>query len=130
MELPGTVVGVGVDVVGIERFTRVLERTPTFVRRIFTERESLRPDGELRPAQSLAARFAAKEAVAKVLVETHGLRWHDCEVVADDHGFPQLQVSGSVLAAGERLGITHWHLTLSHDAGVAIAFVIGERRAA
>ena len=130
MELPGSVVGVGVDVVGIDRFARVLERTPSFVHRIFTDRESLRPDGELRPAQSLAARFAAKEAVAKVLVETHGLRWHDCEVVADDNGFPQLLVSGSVREAGDRLGITHWHLSLSHDAGVAVAFVVGERRVA
>ena len=127
MELPPSVVGVGVDVVGIERFARVLERTPTFVSRVFTEAEAHRPDGELRSAQSLAARFAAKEAVAKVLGETHGLRWHDCEVIATD-GPPGLRVRGSILAAGERLGVTHWHLSLSHDAGVAVAFVVGERR--
>lgn len=126
MDLPASVVGVGVDIVDIDRFAGVLERTPTFVQRVFTTDESRRPDGELRSAQSLAARFAAKEAVAKVLKSTHGLLWHDCEVIADEAGVPSLRITGTVRAAGEQLGIATWHLSLSHDGGRAIAFVVAE----
>ena len=126
MQLPASVIGIGVDIVDIDRFAKVLERTPTFVRRIFTDAESLRPDGELRPAQSLAARFAAKEAVAKVLVATHGLKWQHCEVVTTLDGVPSLRITGSVAEAAERLGIETWHLSLSHDGGQAIAFVVAE----
>lgn len=126
MELPASVIGIGVDIVDIDRFAKVLERTPSFTRRIFTDAESLRPDGGLRPAQSLAARFAAKEAVAKVLVATHGLKWHDCEVVTDLSGEPSLRITGSVAATAEALGIAKWHLSLSHDGGQAIAFVVAE----
>ncbi len=127
MELAASVVGIGVDIVDIDRFAGVLARTPAFVRRVFTEAESRRPDGELRSAQSLAARFAAKEAVAKVLGAAHGLRWHDCEVLADQSGVPSLRLQGTVLQAGERIGIGRWHLSLSHDGGRAIAFVVAER---
>lgn len=125
-DLPASVIGIGVDIVDIERFAGVIERTPTFVDRIFTPAESLAHDGRQRSAQSLAARFAAKEAVAKVLVQTHGLQWHHCEVITDGHGNPELRVTGTVAdAAGER-GIRRWHLSLSHDGGHAIAYVVAE----
>lgn len=126
MNLPASVIGVGVDIVGIERFAAILQRTPTFVDRVFTEMESRRPDGTLRSAQSLAARFAAKEAVAKVLVAGHGLRWHDCQIATTDQGAPRLVVTGTVQAAAREAGIATWHLSLSHDGGLAIAFVVAE----
>lgn len=128
MELPASVIGVGVDIVDITRFAGVVERTPTFVDRIFTPEESVDASGRRRSAQSLAARFAAKEAVAKVLVRTHGLEWHHCEVITDGSGNPELRISGTVAAAAEALGIERWHLSLSHDGGHAIAYVVAEGR--
>jgi holo-[acyl-carrier protein] synthase len=124
--LPASVVGIGVDIVDVERFAAVLERTPTFVDRIFTADESQGKEGRRRSAQSLAARFAAKEAVAKVLVRTHGLQWHHCEVATDEHGNPSLRLTGTVDAAARALGISRWHLSLSHDGGHAIAYVVAE----
>ena len=124
--LPTSVVGIGVDIVDVARFAAVLERTPTFVDRIFTTTESQIGEGSRRSAQSLAARFAAKEAVAKVLVRTHGLQWHHCEVTTDGHGNPNLRITGTVDEAARALGISRWHLSLSHDGGHAIAYVVAE----
>jgi holo-[acyl-carrier protein] synthase len=114
------IVGVGIDVVDISRFAASLTRTPGLVRRLFTEAES-----EL-PPHSLAARFAAKEALAKALGAPRGLLWTDAEIVAAATGRPHLAVSGTIAAAAVRLGVTSWHLSLSHDAGIASAVVIAE----
>jgi holo-[acyl-carrier protein] synthase len=121
------IVSVGIDVVLVEKFTRALERTPLLGDRIFTEAELLTTSGNPRSAESLAARFAAKEAVAKALGAPGGLHWHDCEVVTDPDGRPWLTVSGTVAAAAAERGITFWHLSLSHDGGIASAMVVAER---
>ncbi|WP_285901311.1 holo-ACP synthase [Frankia sp. R82] len=115
------VVGIGVDVVDIARFTATLSRTPAIAMRLFTpaERALTRPE-------RLAARFAAKEAVAKVLGAPPGLEWHDAEVLPGLGGRPSLQVGGTVAAAAARFGIASWHLSLTHDGGVAIAMVVAE----
>ena len=120
------IVAVGIDVVLIERFERALARTPLLVERLFTEAERHTPSGNPRPHESLAARFAAKEAVAKALGAPTGLIWHDCEVVTDHDGRPWLTVAGTVAAAAAERGITRWHLSLSHDGGIAAAMVIAE----
>ncbi|OEV06791.1 holo-ACP synthase, partial [Streptomyces oceani] len=73
---------------------------------------------------SLAARFAAKEALAKALGAPRGLRWTDAEVVSEDSGRPRLVVRGTVAERATTLGVTTWHVSLSHDAGVASAVVI------
>jgi holo-[acyl-carrier protein] synthase len=125
-DLPASVVGIGVDIVDVNRFAAVIERTPRFVDRVFTEAESRHDDGQRRSAQSLAARFAAKEAVAKVLVQTHGLQWHHCEVICASEGNPSLRLTGTVAEAARQRGITGWHLSLSHDGGHAIAYVVAE----
>ena len=114
------IAGVGIDVVDIARFTRALTRTPSLAGRLFTESESG------LPAHSLAARFAAKEALAKALGAPRGLLWTDAEVVTSPDGRPHLKVTGTVAAAAARLGVTSWHLSLSHDAGIASAVVIAE----
>jgi holo-[acyl-carrier protein] synthase len=114
------IVGVGIDVVDIARFERSLARTPGLRRRLFTEGESG------LPAQSLAARFAAKEALAKALGAPRGLLWTDAEIVASPAGRPRLKVAGTVAAAAASLGVTSWQLSLSHDAGIASAVVIAE----
>lgn len=118
---------VGNDVVLVERFATALERTPMLFERLFTEAERTTPAGNPRSADSLAARFAAKEAVAKALGAPSGLHWHDCEVVVDPDGRPWLTVSGTVAQAAAALGIQRWHLSLSHDGGIASAVVIAER---
>ncbi|RJL23561.1 holo-ACP synthase [Bailinhaonella thermotolerans] len=114
------IVGIGVDVVDIERFRASLERTPSLAARLFTEGE------RGLPARSLAARFAAKEAVAKALGAPPGLRHLDAEVRVGEHGRPELAVSGAVARVAAERGVARWHLSLSHDGGVAVAYVIAE----
>jgi holo-[acyl-carrier protein] synthase len=121
------IVSVGNDVVLVERFARALQRTPLLADRLFTEAERTTTSGNERSPESLAARFAAKEAVAKALGAPVGLHWHDCEVVVDPDGRPWLTVSGTVAQAAADLGIQRWHLSLSHDGGIASAVVIAER---
>lgn len=115
------IVGIGIDVCDIARFERVLMRTPALRRRLFTEVER-----ELSMS-SLAARFAAKEALAKALGATPGLRWTDVTIRRDDGQAPRLELTGTIAARAAELGITHWHVSLSHDGGLASAIVIGER---
>ncbi len=114
------VIGVGIDVCEIERFEASLERTPALRARLFTPAEAMRG-----PA-SLAARFAAKEALAKALGAPGNLEWHDAEVVSEDSGQPRLELRGTVLARADELGVRHVHVSLSHDAGIASAVVVLE----
>jgi holo-[acyl-carrier protein] synthase len=120
-------VGIGVDVVDTRRFAAVIERSPRLVGRVFTPGEIEQCGGDRLRTASLAARWAAKEAVAKVLVDNRGLSWHDCEVVTGELGEPRLALKGTVLAAGRSLGIDSWLLSLSHDGPMAIAFVVASR---
>lgn len=122
------IVGIGVDVVEIERFRSIADRTTGFAERVLTHGERHHRDGSPRADSSLAARFAAKEAVAKALGAPAGLMWHECEVDVDASGRPHLRLSGGVAFAALQLGITDWHVSLTHDGGVAIAYVIAECR--
>jgi holo-[acyl-carrier protein] synthase len=114
------IIGVGIDVVPVERFAESLLRTPGLRDRLFTPAER-----EL-PTASLAARFAAKEALAKALGAPGGLGWQDAEVVKDDRGRPSLVVRGTVAAAADAAGVATWHVSLSHDGGNAVAVVVAE----
>lgn len=114
------IVGVGIDVVDVERFMQTLERTPGLRDRVFT------PDEAKKPPASLAARFAAKEALAKALGAPAGMQWHDAEIQTDDTGRPWLEITGTVAAQAARLGVQSLHLSLSHDAGIASAVVVLE----
>lgn len=120
------IIGVGIDVAEIDRFAAALERTPQMADRLFVGAELFLPDGYRRGVASLAARFAAKEALAKALGAPRGLRWTDAEVVAADSGQPSLVVRGTVAARAAELGVARWHVSLSHDAGIASAVVIAE----
>ncbi|MGW0768574.1 holo-ACP synthase [Streptomyces sp. NPDC002676] len=121
-----SIIGVGIDVAEVDRFRASLERTPGLADRLFVESELWLPSGERRGIASLAARFAAKEALAKALGAPPGLHWTDAEVYVEDSGQPRLRVKGSVAAAAAELGVQSWHLSLSHDAGVASAVVVAE----
>ncbi|WP_203657641.1 holo-ACP synthase [Actinocatenispora rupis] len=120
------IIGVGVDVVLVDRFVRALQRTPLLAERLFTADERVTAAGHPRSAESLAARFAAKEAVAKALGAPTGLNWRDCEIVVDGTGRPWLTVTGTVADAAGGQGIDRWHLSLSHDGGIASAMVVAE----
>jgi len=116
-----SVVGVGIDVVDVARFLATLERAPRLLERLFTAAERGMP-----PA-SLAARFAAKEALAKALGAPGNLRWHDATVHRVIGGPPELEIGGTVAARAAELGVTRFHLSISHDAGIASAVVVAER---
>jgi holo-[acyl-carrier protein] synthase len=115
------IAGIGIDVVDIVRFERSLERTPSLRDRLFAESE------RHRPARSLAARFAAKEALIKALGGHAVIRWHDMRIVQDDDGNPDFELSGALSSHVAALGIDRVHLSMSHDAGIASAFVVLER---
>jgi holo-[acyl-carrier protein] synthase len=112
--------GIGVDIADVARLAAALDRTPALAERLFVDAE------RGLPVTSLAARFAAKEALAKALGAPRGLLWTDAEIVTNDAGRPALRVCGTVAAASARLGVTHWHVSLSHDAGIASAVIIAE----
>src|SRR5512139_3954758 len=114
------ILGVGIDVVDVDRFAASIARTPALKEKVFT------PAERERGIASLAARFAAKEALAKALGAPRGLRWQDAEVVSHPDGRPELRVTGTVAAKAESLGIRSFHVSLSHDAGIASAVVIAE----
>ncbi|MGY1832603.1 holo-ACP synthase [Geodermatophilus sp. SYSU D01180] len=120
------IVGVGIDVVPVTRFAESLVRTPGLRDRLFTADEQTTPSGSARTAESLAARFAAKEAVAKALGAPGSLHWHDVEVMVGERGRPHLEVRGTVAKRAADLGISSWHLSLSHDGGIASAVVVAE----
>jgi len=114
------IIGVGIDVVDVARFIATLERAPRLLEKLFTAEER-----ELAPA-SLAARFAAKEACAKALGAPAGLRWQDASVSRGVAGEPSLLITGTVLDRARVLGVDRFHLSMSHDAGIASAVVIAE----
>lgn len=114
------IVGIGVDLVDIARFERSIDRTPKLRERLFAPGERA-----LKP-HSLAARYAAKEALIKALGGSDGVRWQDIEVAAEPAGRPVFSLSGETAATVAGRGITALHLSLTHDAGLAAAYVIAE----
>ncbi|WP_407318946.1 holo-ACP synthase [Isoptericola halotolerans] len=114
------IIGVGIDVVDVARFMATLERTPRLREKLFTEAEC-----DL-PASSLAARFAAKEAIAKALGAPGTMHWHDATVHRVVGGPPEVELRGTVQARADELGVRHWHLSISHDAGISSAMVVAE----
>ena len=115
------IVGIGTDLVVIERFEAMLGRRPGLAGRLLA-------DGERAlSVESQAARFAAKEALAKALGSPGGMRWLDCEVVKTEAGVPSFRTYGSVAARIEALNIETIHLSLSHDGGFATAMVVCEK---
>lgn len=110
--------GIGIDVVNIERFAKSLERTAGLINRLFTQAE------QGRPISSLAARFAAKEALAKALNAGKGLLWLDAEIINLETGKPIFLFRGEI---AELLEGANVHLSISHDSGIASAIVIVER---
>ncbi|WP_336658855.1 holo-ACP synthase [Leucobacter sp. USHLN153] len=114
------IVGIGVDTVDIARFERILARTPQLLERLFT------PGERDRPLHSLAARFAAKEALIKALGGSGDLRWHDMEITRDRDRAPAFVATGRLGTALAGRGATTAHVSMTHDGGFATAFVVVE----
>lgn len=114
------IVGVGVDVVDLARFAASLQRTPQMRGRLFTADEA-----EL-PIESLAGRFAAKEAFLKAVGGPQGVAWRDIEVVRGETGAPSLTLAGRAAERAQELQLTGLHLSIAHDGPVATAFVVAE----
>lgn len=111
-------IGVGIDVVDVERFAASLSRTPALADKLFTGAEVG------LEAQSLAARFAAKEALAKALGAPGGMAWHDCEVRTTEAGQPYFHLTGTVADRLAEIGGSETLLSLSHDGGIATAIAV------
>jgi len=122
------IIGVGVDVVDVERFKWMMRKSTSMIDRTFSSGEARDTKGTSRSAESLAARFAAKEAVVKALGDRGTLRPNDVEVLTHESGRPSILLSGELLAISDELGITNWHVSLAHDGDQAIAYVIAESR--
>ncbi|HLS04514.1 MAG TPA: holo-ACP synthase [Actinomycetales bacterium] len=114
------ILGVGIDVVDVERLAERLERVPRLRERLFTPLE------RNEAVDSLAARFAAKEALAKVLGAPPGLSWQEAEVRRGTFGKPELALTGAAAKLAAEMGITALHVSLSHDAGIATAVVVAD----
>lgn len=121
------IVGMGIDVCSIERMRRALERHgDRFFSRICSEAERKDLSGR-DVATALAGRFAVKEAFAKALDGARGVGWHEVEVRREPSGRPTLTLHGNATAVVEKFGANKWHVSITHDAGVAVAVVILEK---
>ena len=120
-------IGIGVDVVEIERFRKSLERTPTMRDRLFTASELAYVAPKADPVPSLAARFAAREAVMKSLgVGLGAFGFHDVWVERAESGAPFLAFAGKAAELADRAGVVRWHVSLTHSDLVAVAYVVAE----
>ncbi len=116
------ILGVGVDLVDISRFERALNRAPRLAERLFTENEAQ------ASTRTLAGRFAAKEALVKALGGPTGLRWSELQVSKNAAGRPVFLASGQSAVTLAQAGVVRLQLSISHDGGMACAFVVAEAR--
>lgn len=128
-ELTTVITGIGVDLVSVSRIRAAIDRHGGRARRrLFTPRELADCDERLEPAECMAARFAAKEAAFKAVGtgKCAGARWTDVEVVTEAGGRPRLELSGTTAERARELGTSRIHISLTHEAGLACAFVVLE----
>ncbi|WP_431860898.1 holo-ACP synthase [Micrococcus terreus] len=114
------IIGIGVDVVQVTRFEQQLTKAPALRERLFT------PAERALNMRSLAARFAAKEAVAKALGAPAGMNWQHCQIDLDEAGAPHVHATETVAEVAQKRGVKRWHLSISHDGDVATAMVVAE----
>jgi holo-[acyl-carrier protein] synthase len=124
------IIAIGIDAIEIERIRRAVDHPQwgdRFRRRVFTAGEIAYCVRRARHAESFAARFAAKEAVMKALGSGYGdgVAWRDIEVVRTS-GRPIIALHGGAVDRAAAIGAAHWHLSLTHTAGQALAYVIAE----
>lgn len=119
---------IGVDIIEIERVKKAVERTPRFLDRVFTSRELVYCMKKANPYPSLAARFAAKEALRKLHPAfIAGVRFHDLEVLPGEDGRPQVYLHGEAEHRCRIEGIGEISISLSHSRVQAIATAIAKK---
>jgi len=119
------VIGIGVDLVDVDRFRDSLERTPSLRDRLFRPDERAYADAHVDPAARYAVRFAAKEATLKALgLGLGGMALSDIEVVRDGLGPPSLVLHGRAAEVAAEAGVDRWLVSLSHTGHVAQATVV------
>lgn len=124
-------VGLGVDIVEIERMRRILDRTPSFARKVFTQGEQDYCNAKANPATHYAARFAAKEAVCKALgtgILSQGIGMRDVEVVRDSRGKPAIALHGAAERVAAEQGVVDVPLSLTYTHSVAVANAVAITR--
>ncbi len=119
------ILGVGVDTVSLSRFEAKLAETPRLKDRLFLDIETVN-DGSEASIQTLAGRFAAKEAVIKALSGNPGIEWHGIEVGKESSGKPVIWLHGTTAKLALQLGVRKFHVSISHDGDSAVAFVVAE----
>lgn len=118
-------IGIGVDLVEVDRFRAALLRTPRLAERLFTAEERSYAQRRLDPTERFAVRFAAKEAVMKALgVGLGAFSFRDVEVVNDDLGAPTLKLTGEADRLAKSLGVSEWRITLTHTRHMAEAIAV------
>jgi holo-[acyl-carrier protein] synthase len=123
------IVGIGVDIVDVERVKDLLARyRDRFVRRVFTDPEAEYAGRSVREAERFAGRFAVKEAVLKAFGtgKSQGILWRDVETVRGAMGKPEVILYGNAIKHMKKLKGTHIHVSITHDGGKAVAFVVIE----
>jgi holo-[acyl-carrier protein] synthase len=118
------IVGIGVDLVDVERMGLIMARRPTFRRRVFTPEEVAYCERQANPAESYAARWAAREACRKALGGIRRMRWHDVRVSRAPSGAPSLVLSGTSLDRARSLGVGEVKVALTHERRMAAAFCV------
>jgi len=121
------IVGIGVDLVDIDRVKTILGRRSTFTGRVFTPEEIAYCERQASPAECYAARWAAREACRKALGGIRGMRWHDVRVDRAPTGAPRLALEGTSRARAEALGVTEVLVALTHERRMAAAFCVAVR---
>jgi holo-[acyl-carrier protein] synthase len=122
-----SVVGIGLDICPVERMRQAVQRHgDRFLRRIFTDEERAYSQSRGNPEESLAARFAAKEAASKALGAPRGIGWHDVEVVPARPGErePRLVLRGRAAEVADARGVRTILVSLTHAEGVAAAVAV------
>ncbi len=121
-------IGIGTDLVELDRFRLALRRTPRIAERLFSEEERAYAARRRDPTERLAARFAAKEAVMKALgTGIRGVGWRDIEVLPNRRGKPLVFLYGRGAARAEQIKLRGLEISLTHSKEYAIASVVGER---
>ncbi len=118
---------IGLDIVDVERFAAALKRRSGIRNRLFTDDELAYADRAANPDTRLAARFAAKEAVMKVMgVGLGACRFRDIEVARQPSGRPELVLRGLAARRAAAAGLSEWQVTLSHTESIAAAMVLAQ----
>ena len=121
------ILGIGTDIVQIARVEKAAAN-PRFLERCFTDAEIAMFAAKKNNAQTIAANFAAKEAVVKALgTGFTNFTAKSIEILRNENGAPFVKFYGKALETADSLGVTHIHVSLSHDAGMAVAFAVCEK---